>query len=832
MSRLVDTTICPDCRGMLDAAATCTVCGLRLQGPLAAQLWTAMLTADSLVERLRRAPVPAPVGAGASVRDAEAGRPLPTYPTPMAPVAGQPAEPRRLPSASVPVVLLSLGALCLLVAAIVFAAVTWSVLGLTGRTLVLLAFTGILAATAVVLTRKTLRGAAETFWLVVAGMLTVDLLAAVSAGLAGLDGLSWRGTGAMVGIALLAMGILVGLWARTQTLGRLYGVEVVAVIGALVLCASNAWFAENPAVATTVAIPLLAASFVLLREREPFAAYGLGGLAAASWLVLLGIGWNRALELAAFGEWWSDFRGWPLLAAAAIAAVLVHAPGVPERARPVAAGLALVPLVLLANGPDGAGMPTRDLLVACATLVLLGLVTAFAPKAWALGSAALTALGIAFLGLWLVVGPWDVLSTLDLDGHSDPGVSLLAQDDNAASWSAVVAALAVVAAAVCLLRQLPAAVRAPARQVVGTVAPAVVALGALLLVLELEPPLWAGVLAAGLATAVAGGAAWWSRDRVLASIVGSGATAYLAVVTLYAACAAHLLTALTTTVLFLVLAMVTALRDRVGAVVSAGMAVVLAALAGGWAIVAWGLVMGADTEARTLVLATYAGLAGVVASPLTRRTSTRVALEAAAVVLAGAAVTYSTDERVIAMALTIVGTAICLVAVTARDRDLLGWAGAVVLGGATVIRVGADVQAPELYTLPAAALLIAFGAWKLSKEPETSSFKMLGSGLTLALLPSLLLALDEPVSLRGTLVGAAGVLVLAVGVQLRLAAPFILGAATTGILAVRHLEPVVDAVPRWISLGGVGLVLLLVGVTWEARRRNVETAQRYLAALR
>ena len=73
---------------------------------------------------------------------------------------------------------------------------------------------------------------------------------------------------------------------------------------------------------------------------------------------------------------------------------------------------------------------------------------------------------------------------------------------------------------------------------------------------------------------------------------------------------------------------------------------------------------------------------------------------------------------------------------------------------------------------------------------------------------------------------------LAVGVQLRVAAPFGLGALTTAILALRHLQPVAEAVPRWISLGGLGLALLVVGVTWEARRRNLETAQRYLTALR
>ena len=59
-----------------------------------------------------------------------------------------------------------------------------------------------------------------------------------------------------------------------------------------------------------------------------------------------------------------------------------------------------------------------------------------------------------------------------------------------------------------------------------------------------------------------------------------------------------------------------------------------------------------------------------------------------------------------------------------------------------------------------------------------------------------------------------------------------LGAVTTGILALRHLEPVAEAVPRWIVLGGVGLALLVVGITWEARRRDLENARRYLTALR
>jgi hypothetical protein len=52
------------------------------------------------------------------------------------------------------------------------------------------------------------------------------------------------------------------------------------------------------------------------------------------------------------------------------------------------------------------------------------------------------------------------------------------------------------------------------------------------------------------------------------------------------------------------------------------------------------------------------------------------------------------------------------------------------------------------------------------------------------------------------------------------------------VLALRHLGPVVDGLPRWISLGSVGLALLLVGVTWEHRRRDLDLAGHYLTSLR
>ncbi|MCW2867549.1 MAG: hypothetical protein JWR20_1737, partial [Marmoricola sp.] len=62
MSRLLDTTVCPDCRARLDPGATCTGCGLRLTGPLAVELQGVLRQADGLVERLRSVVSTAPAG--------------------------------------------------------------------------------------------------------------------------------------------------------------------------------------------------------------------------------------------------------------------------------------------------------------------------------------------------------------------------------------------------------------------------------------------------------------------------------------------------------------------------------------------------------------------------------------------------------------------------------------------------------------------------------------------------------------------------------------------------------------------------------------------------
>ena len=85
-------------------------------------------------------------------------------------------------AASVPKILLGLGALCLLVAALVFLAVAWAEMGMGGRTAVLVGLTATAGGLCAWLTTKGLRAGAESFVAVALGLLTLDIFGADSAG--------------------------------------------------------------------------------------------------------------------------------------------------------------------------------------------------------------------------------------------------------------------------------------------------------------------------------------------------------------------------------------------------------------------------------------------------------------------------------------------------------------------------------------------------------------------------------------------------------------------------------------------------------------------------
>ena len=184
MTRYADPSACPDCGTPLPAdPLACPVCALPLRGPLAASLFRTLYPGRRLLAELRASRSDGPL-----LRP----RPLPRpRPSPSLPrhsggrIAGRAAR-TGVSGASVASILLGLGALCLLVAAVIFLAVAWSWLGVGGRTGVLVALTVTAAVSASGWPAAGLRLAAEALTLVALGLLALDM--------AGADNAGWLGT--------------------------------------------------------------------------------------------------------------------------------------------------------------------------------------------------------------------------------------------------------------------------------------------------------------------------------------------------------------------------------------------------------------------------------------------------------------------------------------------------------------------------------------------------------------------------------------------------------------------------------------------------------------
>ena len=132
--------------------------------------------------------------------------------------------------------------------------------------------------------------------------------------------------------------------------------------------------------------------------------------------------------------------------------------------------------------------------------------------------------------------------------------------------------------------------------------------------------------------------------------------------------------------------------------------------------------------------------------------------------------------------------------------------------------------------------LLVLGWRGLRRNPHRTSWHGLAPGLGVLLLPSLLLALigDDTPRAVGLVVVAVGV--LWAGAATRMQAPVVLGAGVLGVHAVHLLGPAVagavDAVPRWVVLALAGVLLLVLGATYERRLRDLHAVRLRFAALR
>jgi hypothetical protein len=149
-------------------------------------------------------------------------------------------------------------------------------------------------------------------------------------------------------------------------------------------------------------------------------------------------------------------------------------------------------------------------------------------------------------------------------------------------------------------------------------------------------------------------------------------------------------------------------------------------------------------------------------------------------------------------------------AVAATGCELLAW---------WLLLAYGQVVAVEAYTLPAA--LGALVAGTVASRRGVGSWVAYGPALAAAALPSLFLAVVDPLPLRRLLLGGIAVAVVVAGARLRLQAPVVVGGAVAILVAVRELGLVWQLLDTWIPLTVSGLVLVALAATYERRRRDL-----------
>ncbi len=833
MRTYADPHRCPDCGGELrDLPVACPSCGLALSGQTAARLFATLQQVDLLLAELRRAPTPVPVGAGAPHSPTDPGLGASGSPLPPLPSLGVPGRPTPTRSgvsgASVPRILLSLGALCLLVAAVTFLAVAWEWLGVGGRTLVLVLFTASVGGLTTWLARRALRAAAEALSVVTAGLVTLDLVGAADAGWLDVHG---GGLVMAVGLVLGATGI--AATAVTRDGHPLWAPQVIGSAGLWAVPAGALDLTSHTAAVMLLGtLGLGAVGTALHVGRVGRTAWFVGAAAAMWWAGLTLTGLARLAEHPEARELWGGLHPWPVLAAAGILA----AAAVAVRRWPVpaaltlggAAGLAALPLVSPALDDSATS-------AACATLVAAAAfagATLALPRPWRLAGAApaaVAALLPVFVGLVTAI---EVGATrLDVWPAWTRPASVRPPSVETSAHPLLVPATVLLA---CLVALASASVGRPAGSAARPLAvPAggVVLLGGVVALAAYAVPL-ALVVATLLAVAAVllvwatpstSGPALAAHGLALGTLTGAVVVAMPSVVlTLVALLATLACAALVATRAASPAARVVALATVPPA--AAGLVWCLAELAGldlSWRATAALLVLGALALALPrLQVELPAAAAGVVA--------------AAASVVAGFDVSESRGLVVLALDLTVAGAMVTASSLAHPSRRVLAAPGGLLLAMATWVRLwDLGVTAPEAYTLPSAVVLLGLGLWHLRRRAEASTMLALGPGLALATVPTLLrVFVDEAVSARPLLLGVATLGLVLAGVRLRWSAPLLVGALVGSLVVVRELGPYAAALPPWLVIAVAGTALTVVGVTWEARMNDLRRTGRYLDRLR
>lgn len=837
--RYADPSVCPNCRHALPTAAYgCPTCGVDLSSGDAQRLFAALRTADSLLERIRvtLAAPRATAGAGPTAGPASPSMP----PAAAEPTPAYPPEPYPRPASAdaggrtgvrasaVPKILLGLGALCVLVAAITFLALAWDQLGIGGRTATLAGLTLASGGCALALTRKGLRAGAETLTTVTFGFLLLDVIGAHYAGWLGDQrGIVATGIG---GLVIGAAGAAVTFATRSAEPRPLLTPQIFSGIGLLLapyalldIAGSDPWLLVSAAAAALFGLGLAARGLEL-----PVLMWSLLGGAAYWWLLLLGYVLDQTATHPSAHALWVEGHGY-----ASIPLILLSAaPVLLWRDRPgVVAGIltapaALASYVVLVPALSSAG----DVSMAATVIALLAwsVVGVVAPPAARLAATVgIACCGLVSLGTALELAVVGIDRMLPDRVWSDPiGVRADGPDASVSAWwlPVLVLAFAVGLSAISRWWTEPAAF---VRRHSVTIATALVVSVAALLSLHAIPVIVVVVLLTATAAAVFGAG--------LARLPGTGPehTVLGGAVALVAYLPSLCNPAMTTGVSLSIAAGALAIAVFAESTEAKAIGEAVFAPALGAALWSLGEATGLEPQWRGLAILAILGVAAI-ARP-------RPALEAGTaltmVVTTGAALAAVAGgdgdvSRALALHLLTAAAACFGSALLHPTRRALLWPGACLLVLASWVQLSDWGATVEAYTVPLALLLVALGLDRMRRRPDLSSGLALTPGLALGTVPSLVLTLTDPVSLRGLLLGLACLALVLVGAQVRWSGPLLTGAVVGTVVVLATAGPYVSQVPSWVSIGAAGVLLLVVGVTWEARLRNLRDSAAYLSRLR
>ncbi|MER7128075.1 SCO7613 C-terminal domain-containing membrane protein [Streptosporangium saharense] len=257
--------------------------------------------------------------------------------------------------------------------------------------------------------------------------------------------------------------------------------------------------------------------------------------------------------------------------------------------------------------------------------------------------------------------------------------------------------------------------------------------------------------------------------------------------------------------------------------VRAGGACVATLLAGAQAL-AVGLALDWPTRTAVFGVLAVACVAAAVAGRF-RRETFAAGTEAAGYALALVGLALAADGLANAsLAYAVVGVMMAGTALR-PDRRRAGYVGTGLLLVASWLRLlASDITVIEAYTVPFSLVLLGFGWWR-ARGQARSSWLSYGPALGSSLLPSAVAVLNGTGWVRPLLLGLVCLAVLLAGARARLQAPALLGGLVLAVVVLHELAPwiaqAVMTVPRWVPMALGGLLLVVVGATYEARLRDV-----------